>query len=74
MYENHTVDLTDGDNLVESFAILLRDNSVTQDQVREFVVLSGASEEVVRIVMEKINIRVEAMKLSVNVMVAASSC
>lgn len=74
MYENHTVDLTDSDSLVESFAIMLRDETVTESQVREFVALSGASEEVVRIVMEKINIRVEAMKLSVHSMMAAASC
>lgn len=74
MYENHTVDPSDPDSIVESFAILLRDGNVTEGEVRDFVVLSGASEEVVRIVMEKIAIRVEAMKLSVNVMMAASSC
>jgi len=74
MFGSNEIDINSGESLVKGFATAIRDGLIEEAELETFVLeCVGGDETLTRVVLEKVNIQLECMKLSPNVAMAASA-
>lgn len=74
MFGSSEIDINSGESLVKGFATAIRDGLIEEAELETFVLeCVGGDETLTRVVLEKVSIQLECMKLSPNMAMAASA-
>lgn len=72
MFGSNEIDINSGESLVKGFATAIRDGLIEEAELETFVLeYVGGDETLTRVVLEKVNIQLECMKLSPNMAASA---
>lgn len=67
MFVSNEIDINSGESLVKGFATAIRDGLIKEAELETFILeCVGGDETLTRVVLEKVSIQLECMRLSPN--------